>query len=291
MAPYSRITRPTRRFVSLLESAESPVVSYRDMFLLLRRLHAEAAEYRLRLPARGATAEELLRRHAVLRRERIVRADDDYPGRWRVLTVPDLGADEIACLTDRFCHISHLSAMQLWHLTDRSPASLILSRPDRPAVNALIAETMMREGADEFPLRGVIHPEIVRGHPVRVVERRRAGRSVVVRNGFARVSTIGQTFLDMLDRPELCGGMSHVIDVWRGHARVYLDDIVSSVDGGSGIVRCRAGHILEERLAVHDRRIERWRDSAQRGGSRRLDPKLPFAPRFSERWMLSLNVP
>jgi len=262
------------------------------MFLLLRHLHAEATRNRLRLPKQGATAQELYRRNAALRRERIVRVDADYPSRWRVLTVPDLRADEIVCLTDRFCHISHLSAMRLWHLTDRSPASLILSRPDRSTANVLIREIMARDGAAEFPLRSVTHPATVRGHPVRLVEKRRHGRSVPVQNGFSRVSTIGQTFLDMLEMPELCGGMSHVLDVWSEHARVYLDDIISAVaDGGSGIVKCRAGHILEERLAVRDRRIDRWKDLAQRGGSRRLDPKLPFAPRFSEKWMLSLNVP
>ena len=85
--------------------------------------------------------------------------------------------------------------------------------------------------------------------------------------------------------------MSHVLDAWEEHAGTYLDEIVAAVDTAtSGLAKSRAGYILEERLGLHHRGIERWKAFAQRGGSRKLDPARDFAPPFSEKWMISLNV-
>ena len=111
------------------------------------------------------------------------------------------------------------------------------------------------------------------------------------RGSSVRLSTIGQTFLDMLQKPDLCGGMYHVLDVWEEHAETYLNDIVAAVEtASSGIVKSRAGYILEERQGLHHPGIERWKVSGQRGGSRKLDPAKEFAPTFSATWMISLNV-
>ena len=106
-----------------------------------------------------------------------------------------------------------------------------------------------------------------------------------------RMSTVGQTFLDMLQRPDLCGGMSHVLDVWEEHASTFLDEIASTVDRtAKALVKSRAGYILDERLGLHHPCIERWKTLGQRGGSRKLDPTRDFAPAFSGTWMISLNV-
>ena len=85
--------------------------------------------------------------------------------------------------------------------------------------------------------------------------------------------------------------MSHVLDVYDEHAATWLSEIVDSIDlAGSKIVKCRAGYILEERLGLEHKKINSWKKFAQRGGSRKLDPTKKFAPRFSESWMISLNV-
>ncbi len=77
------------------------------------------------------------------------------------------------------------------------------------------------------------------------------GYSIRKPTGFDRVATVGQTFLDMVREPELCGGMVHVMAVWREHAGERHEEIIQAVDGSaSAVARCRAGYILEERLGV-----------------------------------------
>ena len=239
----------------------------------------------------------------MLKDKNIIRPDLDYPQHYRVVAVPDLPSDDIICLLDRFCHISHLSAMQRWNLTDRAPDPLIISRPDDKTVAKKATFIMEKEDseipwkhrpdrtpASSFHLHNLVHPRQVRNRPVKLHRSRHIGSSVRGRSGFIRISTIGQTFLDMLLRPTLCGGMDHVLDVWDEHAANHLSSIISAVNSASSIIKCRAGYIIEERLGVRDQRVEKWKSSAQRGGSRVLDSKRPYAPVWSETWMISLNV-
>ena len=106
-----------------------------------------------------------------------------------------------------------------------------------------------------------------------------------------RISSIGQTFADMLGESGLCGGMRHVLDVWEREAAQWVPEIAASVDKlTSKIAKVRAGYILSELLEIEHPAIERWEQFAQRGGSRKLDPEGEYLPSFSERWMISLNV-
>jgi len=95
----------------------------------------------------------------------------------------------------------------------------------------------------------------------------------------------------MLSNPELCGGMAHVIDVWKESAKTYLDEIIQAIDKSpKSIIKCRAGYIIEQILNIKDCKVSKWSEFAQRGGSRVLDPNSPYAPEFSEKWMISINV-
>ena len=287
-----RLTRAASYLAVLLEKNGKPVLTQFEFNRIIRQMYRESSGKRLYLRSNIPDRDNYVRLKSSLKQAGLIGKDRDYGTRViRVLSISDLPAEDIICLVDPTCHISHLSAMQRWGLTDRNPEALILTRPDRKtAAKRLLA--YRTEAVDEaFPLTIVGHPNRVRGRTVRTYESRTPGTCLKVRGSDVRLSTIGQTFLDMLQKPDLCGGMSHILEAWEEHAETYLDDIVAAVSAAtSGIVKSRAGYILEERLGLYHSGIEHWKTFGQRGGSRKLDPVNDFAPTFSETWMISLNV-
>jgi predicted transcriptional regulator of viral defense system len=191
--------------------------------------------------------------------------------------------------------------MARYGLTDRRPKALHLRTPERQLARSLLAKTMIEDyGETNLPeLEGnqivrpqaIAHPETVRNRPLALFRTGHPGQSLPIRGTHARIATIGQTFADMLEEPEACGGMAHVLEIWRAHAELYFEDIIAAIERApSAIIKVRAGYILNECLGLTDQRVEAWIHYAQRGGSRRLDPGRPFVPTHSEKWMLSLNV-
>ncbi len=291
-----RLTRASRHLAGLLEDNGRPVLSQFDFFRFVWRMYRESSGKGLYLRGKTPGQVEYVRLKSILRDADVIGTDRDYGKRViRVLSISDLPAEGIICLLDPTCYVSHLSAMQRWGLTDRSPRALLLTRPDRKAaaeeLSSYRTETLGEDETNPFPSTIVGHPAHVRGQAVRILESRSAGAYLKSRGSSVRLSTIGQTFLDMLQKPDLCGGMYHVLDVWAEHAETYLPEIVAAVETAtSGIVKSRAGYILEERLGLRHRHIEHWKALGQRGGSRKLDPAKDFSPTFSATWMISLNV-
>ena len=295
--PHSRrLTRAGTHLAELLEETGKPVLTRFEFFRLIWRMYRESSGKRLYLRSSTPSRDDYLRLQSSLKAKGVIGTDRDYGARViRVLTLSDRPAEEIICLVDPTCYVSHLSAMQRWGLTDRSPRMLTLTRPDRKtAAERLLAyrtKALGAEEADSFPLTIIGHPARVRGRAIRIRQSKAVGACLNNRGGEVRLATIGQTFLDMLQDSGLCGGMSHVIDVWEEHAQTYLDDIVSAVEtAASGLVKSRAGYILEEHQGLHHRAFEHWKAFGQRGGSRKLDPIRDFAPTISEKWMISVNV-
>jgi predicted transcriptional regulator of viral defense system len=107
-----------------------------------------------------------------------------------------------------------------------------------------------------------------------------------------RVSTIGRTFLDMLRKPDYCGGIRHIMDAFSTFGPQYKRLIIDELDRhGNAIEQARAGYLLEECCHIKDdEKIEQWAKRVQRGGSRKLDPEGPYREIYSERWCLSINV-
>jgi len=305
IAMAERFTRRTRLAAAVLQAlieAEQPVVSAYGIFQILRRI-IDLPEIR-RYTRNSASDKATLRRViSNLTLSRAIAHDDDYPGRslYRILDLPSGAADDVVCLASPFGYISHLSAMQAWALTDRRPAALQLTMPSPALAQDLAARRMGQDYGQAFEklpqdkavkLPVIRHPAMVRGRPVSVFETASPGEWVQLRSSWQRMATMGQTFLDTLVHPQLCGGMAHVLDAWRVYAEIHLDDIIERVDAaGSAIAKVRAGYIIDEMLRMgQDSRVQAWVRHAQRGGSRVLDPSKPFSPGYSEKWMLSLNV-
>jgi len=271
-------TRAGAYLAGLLETAGKPVITQFEFFRVIWRMYQFSAEKKLYLRHDTPTQDDYSRLRLNLKKTGVIGA-----------------AEDIICIVDPTCYVSHLSAMQRWGLTDRNPGALLLTRPDRKAAQAqlhkYIDDTLYDDEENPFPLKVLNHPKRVRRRTVSVYETKTYGAYIQNRGNDVRISTIGQTFLDSLQKPDLCGGMSHVLDVWREHASTYLDEIVASVDTTtSGLVKSRAGYIIEEFLGLAHAGVEPWKALGQRGSSRKLDPSKEFAPTFSETWMISLNV-
>ena len=277
----------------LIDRGQS-VVTYYTFYRLMQAMHKERKGLYLRNET--PTVDDHFKYLRNMCRDDVIRPDNDYGKRLiRVLDIPGQSTEEVVCTADPLCYVSHLSSMHRWGLTNRSPKPLICTRPDRISATAQLSE-IMTSHPDGLPperlrMKCFGHPDKVRNRTVTMVESKKAGASINIRGTGVRIATIGQTFLDMLLYPKLCGGMSHVLDVYDEHADAWLEEIVDSVDSVSiNLVKSRAGYILEERLGLRHKKIESWKVSAQRGGSRKLDPSKDYAPNFSETWMISLNV-
>lgn len=222
-------------------------------------------------------------------------------GFFKILGKPDATPDEIICSIDPFCYISHLSAMEYHGITDRLPRTIFVTSP--PSANwKKYAELEMKKELkgqyisyieSHFPTLSRHHPQKIAGKIIEYKNDSHMGAYKMVQGQSLRVATLGRTFLDMLRNPELCGGMQHVIDVYKDYSLPYLRLIIDEIDThGKDIEKMRAGYILEEQVKVtNNLRIAKWREKIQRGGSRKLDPKNEFSSYFSERWSLSLNLP
>ena len=207
---------------------------------------------------------------------------------------------EVACSIDPFAYVSHLSAMEYHGLTDRFPKILYLSTPPDKEWRELAAARMAKDLKEiqedyrkaKLPALQFQKLDRIEGVSVELVRRSHRGAFKTIQSPSIRVAMLGRTFFDMLREPELCGGMLHVVDTYRDYAGRYIKLIIDEVDKhGRPIEQARAGYLLEEVCELSSPLIDAWAIKAQRGGSRKLDPQAEYAPHFSERWALSINVP
>ncbi len=203
--------------------------------------------------------------------------------------------EEIVCSLDPFAYISHFSAMEYHGLTDQIPRVLIYSAPDTKSWRKFAYEKMKKDFNghinEALPKLSLINikkfgkKELIRynsAHP---------GSYINIKNSALKISRIGRTFLDMIRKPDLCGGIYNVLAAYEDYAEQYLDLIIDEVDrNGKKIEKVRAGYILEERLSISNEKIKNWKAFAQRGGSRKLDPNNDYYPNYSAEWCLSVNI-
>ena len=294
----SRLTKANQELTWILEETGWPAITDYELFRLVQILYKSGKKLNLRRDQASLNDFRRLRRQ--LRNLDVIKPDPNYTSyAYRILANSDRPAEEVCCIIDPFCYISHLSAMQRYGLTNRRPEALLLTTAASKIGKKLINEKMKKDHGEDIlsrhndivPLSLVHHPGTVRGRPIDEYRTDYMGVSIQIRGTLARITTIGQTFVDMLDQPSRCGGMLHVVDVWREHALTHLNEIIPFIHGArTAITKVRAGYILTEVLNVDDPRVSAWKRFAMRGGSRVLDPSKPYAPTYSEAWQISINV-
>lgn len=281
-------------------SKNLPIITFYDFFVLGASLWVEKQIDQQTLKRVPKAWDYKQAKNAIMRLEarRFLVPDNDFrSGVWRITqSVKSGSAEEVACIADPFSYVSHLSAMQKFGLTDRSPQSLHLTTPKRELWNILRDERMRKDNVTDRttprPLlsRPGFNPTI-RRRSITVHVSSHPWIPTVSRGEDIRMTSIGQTFADMLVEPGLCGGMNHVLDVWKREAPHWLAEIIEAVNLlDSKIAKVRAGYILSEMLNIDHPVIHQWEQFAQRGGSRKLDPESEYVPQFSDRWMISINV-
>jgi predicted transcriptional regulator of viral defense system len=282
------MTRLGEAVTKVLRRAGRPLIEDHDLWRILLKIYDDRSVSYLR--GSMPTPSTLTRVREVLKSERIISRDQDYARVWRVNEVPDVQADEAVCLLDEGTCISHLSAMQKFNLTERRPHTLYITVATNDQWREIISSQLTLD--ETYPQRQRRHhPPIVRARDLDIFQTKSSPRTTRLKSSFVRITEIGETFLNMLEHPERCGGMPHVLDVFVKHAATYLAPIVKRIDQADAkLIKVRAGYILTEMLGLKNQTAEGWVRFAQRGGSQRLDPKAPYKPQFSERWMISLNV-
>lgn len=281
---------------------EQLVTRYR-LGVIIHRLYLEkvyGGENLDKLAKQYANATDLNRIIRNLEASAILQDHPNFPGKaYRLLGGKDENPEDTACIIDPFSYVSHLSAMSYHGLTNRLPSKLFLSSPDPKKWKELAHAQMVKDLGEYFesyseeglPLLTRLKFGKIGRTEIHRTNSTRLGAFKTVRGRSMRVSTVGRTFLDMLQSPQLCGGMRHVIEVFREHAGNYLMPIVYEVDHyGGPIDKVRAGYILDELIGIGNDTSTRWTEFASRGGSRKLDPSEEYFPKWSEKWQLSLNV-
>lgn len=207
---------------------------------------------------------------------------------------------EIACCIDPFAYVSHLSAMEHHGLTDRFPKLLYLTRPVASEWRKQADFRMQKDlgnALEHYKKSGMprltrLSLNTIRDTTVHTQERSHLGAFRNVSGSALRVATIRRVFLDMLREPKLCGGIQHVLDVYKNEAKRNIRLIIDEIDRhGKPIDKVRAGYVLTEVCKLEHPIFAQWQAFAQRGGSRKLDPDAEFAPIYSDTWKLSINVP
>lgn len=281
-----------------LNALGKPIISEYELFRIIWNIYQKRSAKNLRgeYPSRP----RYVRTRRMLKDAGIIRHDRDYGARfWRIMSVSDQPADNIVCVADPYCYVSHMSAMQKYGLTNRRPEALFITSPTDAVVQSWNKNKFLEHYGDVpknsniylEPLNLVHHPDQVRKRLISQVKTVLYGDWKQVRGTEERIASIGQVFLDMLEDPSKCGGMRHVIEVWQEHAMKYIDQIIKTVNScNKSILKVRAGYIIDELMHFEHDLVQSWSRFAQRGGSRVLESGRPYSEPYSEKWMLSVNV-
>ena len=288
--------------LKLREEHPQPVISNHALAVELTRLLSkpEYAGRTIRPPRNGLVRETYVAARAALIDRGALLLEKGLPSnQLRIPGRKDASPGEVMCAIDPFGHVAFLSAMEFHGLTNRLPKLLYFVTFDTASWQQHARERTVRELGPLLPafveadLPALQHSRVAKLNGV-VVETRRtkdAGHWRSGLNGALRVTGIGRTFLDMIQRPDLCGGIRHVIEVFEEHAHSHIASIVNEISANGGkIDRVRAGYILNDRCGIELPEIDAWRVDAARGGSRKLDAHAEYASVFSEKWSLSINA-
>lgn len=194
-------------------------------------------------------------------------------------------------------YFSHLTAMQIYNLTDRFPKAIDFTAPIRATWKKHQKDYFVESEFDDTAFE---HTDFSLPYPSEVisfngkklqVHSRKVLLPFIQRGKHIRVIEIGCLFLEMLRYPDSCGGFQHVFDIFEEMGEALSEEILSAVEKfGNNIDKSRVGYLFEKHLRLEDNRISSWKLSAvARGGSRKMLAYEPYSSVYDEDWCISLN--
>lgn len=283
-----------REIAHYLGELDQPVITDYQLAVVLFDLY-EKGNGTVLTKRRLATATGILQGNGIITQHR----DFSENKVFSIIGKKTFDPGDVACSVDPFCYVSHLNAMSYHGLTDRIPSVLILSSPS-PKEWKLFANRKMEKDLGESidiyrenrlpPLQSLKMNKIGK-HPIEKYSSVHLGAFKNIKGRSLRVSSLGRTFLDMVREPKQCGGMTHVVEVYRNYAKQYKRLIIDEVDrNGAPIEKVRVGYLLEEICHLNDDKLTEWLKYVARGGSRKLDPNEEYYSKYSEKWSISINI-
>lgn len=206
-------------------------------------------------------------------------------------------AQQYLCSINPFCYLSYLSAMEWYGITDRMPHTIDATTCIPSHYRELIYQQILKDFPNINSHQQLTIPRVTNipsfdGKKFQLHQSSSYKQpKEIVDTGGVRVASLGDTFLDMLKKPNLCGGFEHVLEVFEEYAEDNLALLVRTIDKkGTGMDKARAGYILEEICGLSHRTINQWKNTVQRGGSRKLVPENEYKDVYSETWCISVNI-
>lgn len=284
--------------LTLIEKHNKPIVNLYEVIMYMYKLYSERSYGGLSIGKISALEPDIrvINRHIDELIEKDVISQHLGLPIYMIRSKPRPTAQQFICSINPFSHIAYLSAME-WHgITDRIPHTLHSVTCSQSAYKSYQKKKIKSDLGEVNDEHQLIVPRVTKIpsfdnkrfqlHQSKNYQQPRE----VSDSGGVRVSSLGDTFLDMLKKPELCGGFSHVMDIYQEYAEEHLALIVRAVDKkGTGIDKARAGFVLEERCGLSHRIIDNWKKTVQRGGSRKLIPENEYRDVYSETWCISIN--
>lgn len=210
---------------------------------------------------------------------------------------PKVSAAEIICSLYPYGYISHLSAMDWYGLTDKMPKVVRFTTCNKTDWK----NNYISEFADKFGSSKEYKPFVPRypqnnlkfdSKKLSIITNSSMPPPLQAKGSAVRVSSIGNTFLDMTKKPDFCGGIDHVIEVFIENGKKFSKNIIEATDVYGNIIdKARIGFLLDVMLKIEHKKLDEWKKQQVnlRGSSRVFHPSEPFSSIYNADWSLSLN--
>lgn len=215
---------------------------------------------------------------------------------------------DLICSVFSGSYVHLLSGMRIYSITDRIPKKIQLAVPERGILkkwaNSYIHDHRSKYNRDAVQSLSIKNIDFYKKresfYPVYPSSQSYFGVSVLVQstkhplkcinmyNG-TKVVEIGCLFMQMVNYPDECGGIQHVIDTYNEYGKFFTHEISQAGNEFPHITQARAGFILDKMLGLNDPNIMDWKKNQTQGGSRKFISNKPFINNISLDWCLSLN--